>query len=73
MSCTRSRDEIDVDACVTALRAVYETSGYPSNWPADPAQWLRPPGMLQAWVADWTAPDGRPVTLHRYAWSRGLR
>src|SRR5271163_4350873 len=156
MTCARDRDESDVDACVEALRAVYETSGYPTNWPDDPAQWLRPPGILRAWVAatedvpvaghvilmqplpgersaevsrlfvvpaarrrgvasvlletvmgaatandldlfldvtdhlrdarafyqragfrlvstteaDWTTPDGRPVTLHRYAWNR---
>jgi ribosomal protein S18 acetylase RimI-like enzyme len=156
MTVTRYRDESDVDACVEALRAVYETSGYPTNWPADPAQWLRPSGILRAWVAatgdipvaghvilmqplpgersaevsrlfvapaarrlgvasalletairsavandldlfldvtdhlegaralyqragfrlisttqaDWTTPDGGPVTLHRYAWNR---
>jgi GNAT superfamily N-acetyltransferase len=156
MTCVRHRDEPDVDGCVEALRAVYETGGYPTNWPADPAGWLRPPGILQAWVAatmdlpvaghvillqplpgersaevsrlfvvpaarrqgvasvlletaigaatendldlfldvtdhlrdaralyqrvgfrvvstteaDWTTPDGGPVTLHRYAWSR---
>src|SRR6204780_535687 len=51
MTVTRYRDESDVDACVDALRAVYETSGYPTNWPADPARWLRPPGILRAWVA----------------------
>ena len=156
MTVTRDREEADVDACVEALRAVYETSGYPTNWPADPARWLRPPGILRAWVAvaedvpvaghvilqrplpgersaevsrlfvvpaarrrgvasllletamraaaandldlfldvtdhlrdaralyqragfrlistaqaDWTTPDGGPVTLHRYAWNR---
>jgi GNAT superfamily N-acetyltransferase len=156
VTCTRDRDEADVDACVEALRVVYETSGYPTNWPADPARWLRPPGIARAWVAtteeipvaghvilqrplsgersaevsrlfvvpaarrqgvasalletvlgaaaaddldlfldvtdhlrgaralywragfrlistteaDWTTPDGGPVTLHRYAWSR---
>ena len=125
---TRYRDESDAGACVDALRAVYETGGYPTNWPADPARWLRPSGILQAWVAsieevpvaghvilmrplpgersaaaneldlfldvtdhlegaqalyrragfrlvnttqaDWTTPDGGPVTLHRYTWSR---
>ena len=155
MTLIRDRSESDVGACVEALRAVYETSGYPTNWPADPARWLRPSGILRAWVAtttdipvaghvilqrplpgagagevaglfvvpaarrqgvaaalletvmrsaaahdldlfldvtdhlqgaralyqrvgfrlvstteaDWTAPDGGPVTLHRYAWS----
>jgi len=152
----RNRDEADVGACVEALRAVYQASGYPTNWPADPARWLRPARTLQAWVAaagdipvaghailrqplpgessaevsrlfvvpaarrqgvasallkaamrsaatenldlfldvtdhlraaralyqqvgfrllstaqaDWTTPDGLPVTLHRYVWSR---
>ena len=156
MTVTRYRDESDVDGCVEALRVMYETSGYPTNWPADPGGWLRPAGILGAWVAatedvpvaghvilmrplpgersaevsrlfvvpaarrqgvasllletvmgvatandldlfldvtdhlegaralyrragfrlvsttqaDWTAPDGGPVTLHRYAWSR---
>ena len=51
MTCARYRDESDVDASVEALRAVYETSGYPTNWPDDPARRLRPPGILQAWVA----------------------
>jgi ribosomal protein S18 acetylase RimI-like enzyme len=154
MTLPHHRDDADVGACVEALRAVYETSGYPTNWPDDPAGWLRPPGILWAWIgvtgdipvaghvilmqplpgersaevsrlfvvpaarrqgvastlletvmgaaaandldlfldvtdhlrdaralyrragfrlvgtrrADWTAPDGRPVTLHRYAW-----
>lgn len=156
MTHIRDRDEADVGACVEALRTVYQASGYPTNWPADPARWLRPPRTLQAWVAaagdipvaghvilrqplpgepsaevsrlfvvpaarrqgvasallkaamrsaaaknldlfldvtdhlraarllyqqagfrllrtaqaDWTTPDGLPVTLHRYAWNR---
>ena len=61
MTVTRYRDESDVGACVEALRAVYETSGYPTNWPADPAQWLRPPGILRAWVA---ATGDVPVAGH---------
>ena len=61
MTCARYREESDVDACVAALRAVYETSGYPTNWPADPAQWLRPPGILRAWVA---ATEDVPVAGH---------
>ena len=142
MTRIRHRDEADVGMCVETLRAVYQASGYPTNWPADPARWLRPSRTLQAWVAatddmpiaghvilrqppagersasalleaamrsaaandldlfldvtdhlraaralyeragfrlastaqaDWTTPDGRPVTLHRYAWSRSLR
>jgi len=159
MTSIRRRDEADVGKCAEALRAVYQASGYPANWPADPARWLRPSRTLQAWVAatddmpiaghvllrqppagersaevsrlfvvpaarrqgvasalleaamrsaaandldlfldvtdhlraaralyeragfrlvstaqaDWATPDGRPVTLHRYAWSRSLR
>lgn len=33
-------------------------SGYPVNWPADPAGWLTPPTLLAAWVAE---RDGRTV------------
>jgi GNAT superfamily N-acetyltransferase len=47
----RSRTRADLDACVAALRAVHLTDGYPTNWPADPARWLTPPGMAAAWVA----------------------
>ena len=32
-------------------REVYRTSGYPTNWPADPAGWLTPAGTVGAWVA----------------------
>ena len=158
MTLIRNRDEADLSTCVEALRTVYQASGYPTNWPADPAQWLQPSRTLRAWVAatgdtpvaghvilrqppppersaevsrlfvvpaarrqgvasalleaamrsaaandldlfldvtdhlraaralyeradfrlistaqaDWTTPDGRPVTLHRYAWSHSL-
>ena len=34
------------------LRAVHEADNYPLNWPADPAGWLTPPGLLVAWVAE---------------------
>jgi ribosomal protein S18 acetylase RimI-like enzyme len=61
MTFTRYRDESDVDGCVEALRAVYETSGYPTNWPADPAGWLRPLGIFRAWVA---ATEDIPVAGH---------
>jgi GNAT superfamily N-acetyltransferase len=155
----RSREAADIGLCVQALAAVHQTSGYPTNWPADLIRWLTPPGTLHAWVAttnempiaghvslrhlpvtgrskrtaelsrffvipaarrqgvevallretmhwaaaheldlvldvadplrparalyermefrlvetrraEWTTPDGQPVTLHRYAWSR---
>jgi GNAT superfamily N-acetyltransferase len=61
MTLTRYRDDSDVGACVEALRAVFETSGYPTNWPNDPAGWLRPPGILRAWVA---AAEKIPVAGH---------
>jgi len=57
----RNRDEADLSTCVEALRTVYQASGYPTNWPADPAQWLRPSRTLQAWVA---ATDDTPVAGH---------
>jgi GNAT superfamily N-acetyltransferase len=47
----RPRTGDDLDACVAALRAVHETDRYPTNWPADPARWLNPPGLAAAWVA----------------------
>ena len=154
----RDREAADIGLCVRALAVVYESSGYPSIWPADPARWLTPSRAQRAWVAatgeipvaghvlvrqpppgsasqhaaevsrlfvvpagrrqgiaqallrqamrwatandldlildvtdhllaaralyeqigfrpiataraDWTTPDGQPVTLHRYAWS----
>jgi ribosomal protein S18 acetylase RimI-like enzyme len=57
----RNRDEPDLSTCVEALRTVYQASSYPVNWPADPAQWLRPSEILQAWVA---ATDDMPVAGH---------
>jgi ribosomal protein S18 acetylase RimI-like enzyme len=47
----RSRADADLPACVDALRAVYEASGYPTRWPSDPAEWLTPDGLLASWVA----------------------
>jgi GNAT superfamily N-acetyltransferase len=48
----RERTADDLPACVTALRAVYETDGYPANWPDDPERWISAPGRTsQAWVA----------------------
>jgi GNAT superfamily N-acetyltransferase len=51
MAVIRDRADADLEACAGALRGVYETSGYPTHWPADPAGWLRPAGIAQAWVA----------------------
>ena len=47
----RAREAADLEACVRALAIVHEVSGYPSNWPAEPARWLSPAGLQQAWVA----------------------
>ena len=41
----------DLPGCVRSLRAAHAADGYPSRWPADPAAWLRPAGVLEAWVA----------------------
>jgi hypothetical protein len=88
MTRIRHRDETDIGMCAEALWSVHQASGYPTNWPTDPARWLQPSRTFRAWVAatddvpvagfrlvsttqaDWAAPDGHPVTLHRYAWSR---
>jgi GNAT superfamily N-acetyltransferase len=61
MSRIRNRDEVDLSTCVEALRTVYQASGYPANWPADPARWLQPSRTLQAWVA---ATDDTPLAGH---------
>jgi ribosomal protein S18 acetylase RimI-like enzyme len=52
MTRIRHRDEADLSMCVKALRSVYQAGGYPVNWPADPAQWLRTSEIRQAWVAE---------------------
>ncbi|MEV6348215.1 GNAT family N-acetyltransferase [Actinoplanes sp. NPDC051851] len=51
-----TRRHTDVDRCVTTLRTVHESDGYPVNWPADPHAWLIPPGLLHSWIA--TGADG---------------
>jgi GNAT superfamily N-acetyltransferase len=47
----RDRLDADLDLCVRALAAVYETGSYPTHWPADPARWLTPSGTIKGWVA----------------------
>ncbi len=47
----RRREAADIDRCVRVLASVHEASGYPANWPADPARWLTPNGIACAWVA----------------------
>lgn len=43
------------------LAEVHQISGYPTNWPGDPAGWLTPPETVAAWVA---ASDDAPVAGH---------
>jgi ribosomal-protein-alanine N-acetyltransferase len=54
----RERADTDLDTCVRLLRAVYETAGYPINWPADPSSWLTPTNAVGYWVAE---SDGQVV------------
>jgi len=48
----RERRAADLPACVAGLRSVHETDGYPLTWPSDPAAWLSPARLAQAWVAE---------------------
>ena len=57
----RPRQPADLGLCAEILAQIYRTSGYPTNWPADPAGWLTPPGTVAAWVA---ASDDAPVVGH---------
>ncbi|WP_431961812.1 GNAT family N-acetyltransferase [Actinacidiphila sp. bgisy160] len=47
----RRREEGDLDACVGVLAAVHDRDGYPVDWPAAPAAWLRG-AAFAAWVAE---------------------
>jgi predicted N-acetyltransferase YhbS len=49
---------LDVTDHLRAARALYERAGF---------------RLVTTTEADWTAPDGRPVTLHRYASNFRLR
>jgi GNAT superfamily N-acetyltransferase len=42
---------------VQSLREVHAADGYPSRWPEDPAAWLAPSRLAEAWVA--TDPSSR--------------
>lgn len=48
----RPRTPDDLAACVSALRAVHRSDGYPTYWPDDPPAWLTPQGTSAAWVAE---------------------
>ncbi|MFF6776851.1 GNAT family N-acetyltransferase [Streptomyces sp. NPDC012637] len=54
----RRRTDEDIEACVRALADVHRHDGYPLDWPARPADWLRGDSVLGAWVGEL---DGRPV------------
>jgi GNAT superfamily N-acetyltransferase len=47
----RRRADADIAGAVEALCAVQAADGYPAVLPADPAGWISPRGMLDAWVA----------------------
>jgi ribosomal protein S18 acetylase RimI-like enzyme len=57
----RERVTGDVGLCVGVLAEVYRTSGYPTNWPGDPAAWLTPTRTVCTWVA---GSDEVPVAGH---------
>jgi ribosomal protein S18 acetylase RimI-like enzyme len=57
----RGRVAGDVGLCVEVLAEVHRASGYPVNWPDDPAGWITPAGMTCAWVA---STDAVPVAGH---------
>ncbi|MFD7202592.1 GNAT family N-acetyltransferase [Streptomyces sp. NPDC059893] len=46
----RLRAEADLPHCVEALAGVQAADRYPVDRPADPADWLTPHGMTDAWV-----------------------
>lgn len=46
----RVRADDDLDECIRFLRDVHLISGYPVNWPQDPASWLTPADALGCWV-----------------------
>ncbi|MFB6816249.1 GNAT family N-acetyltransferase [Streptomyces sp. NPDC056347] len=54
----RRREDRDLDACVELLAEVHERDGYPENWPERPGDWLSPPALSAAWVAEL---DGRII------------
>jgi ribosomal protein S18 acetylase RimI-like enzyme len=48
----RRRRPADLPDCVSVLADTHRTSSYPVDWPSDPAGWLTPRGLLDAWVAE---------------------
>lgn len=54
----RPRRAADLPRLAALLAEVHERDGYPMRWPAHPAEFLTPPGLLAAWVVDG---DGGPA------------
>ncbi|WP_340560394.1 GNAT family N-acetyltransferase [Streptomyces sp. GSL17-111] len=50
--CIRPRNSGDLAQAAAALVAVHEADGYPVEGVAEPEQWLTPPGLMAAWVAE---------------------
>ncbi|WP_109000736.1 GNAT family N-acetyltransferase [Streptomyces rishiriensis] len=48
----RPRRPADLDGCVAALALVHAHSGYPVDWPEQPAAWLTPDALLAGWAAE---------------------
>lgn len=48
----RPRRDEDLERAVVALRGVYVSDGYPSNWPNDPERWIAGRRVLGAWVCE---------------------
>lgn len=59
----RPRKPEDLDACVDLLEVVHRSDGYPGRWLEDPAAFLRPSGLVAAWVAVEALGIGGHVTL----------
>lgn len=58
----RPRHAADLPRLAALLAEVHERDGYPMRWPAHPAEFLTPPGLLAAWVvATAEEPAGEPV------------
>lgn len=47
----RPIEDEDVPGAAAALVEVHAADGYPVEGVAAPEQWIRPPGVIQAWVA----------------------
>jgi GNAT superfamily N-acetyltransferase len=48
----RARRDEDLERAAVALRSVYLSDGYPTNWPKDPARWIAGRRVIGAWVCE---------------------